>query len=520
MSIWLPRPGSRPILSHPLAKGLVGLWDPRVQGMGGDKLIDLSGHGNDGTFSGAVVWDIRSNGSCLDFSGDAPKVVIPHAADFSGLTQFTLIVQVWRDNTESTMGLFGKGTPWEDNDFVVRLEIGDRAIRLYDQNMKYIQYWLDSGTLVARKWYQIATVFDGSASEKVAFYINGKQPGYDYGDNGVAAALGTGTDSAWIGTIDTDYAFDGRLSKTCFYNRALAPSEIRQLYADPYAIYRRDPIELWGAVLGGGGGVVQVLAGTIAAQSIVFGSMSFAASLAGSTAATTAVSAGLSVNRGISGPIAGISDLTGSVAVVRGVSGTVAAVIALSGGLTPTRTIEGVVTSQSDVSGSLSISKEIQGVITSQSDVSGALSADKKLIGSVTSQSDVSGSLSSLSATGQVELKGSVTSQSDVSGFLSADKKLVGFTSSQSVVAGALSADKKLIGSVTSQSDVSGALSTSKEIQGVITSQSDVSGALSADKKLIGSVTSQSDVSGSLSLLRARFRSVKNWLDQQHPNPL
>lgn len=245
-------PSGLVVAGNPLAQGLVGAWP--MDEAGGAMVIDRSAYRLHGSLSGTVIRERSPYGPALDFSGTAPKVRVPHSASLSGLSQCTVVMRFKRDNTAAVMGLLGKGTPWGDCDFFIRLSADDRSVRFYDQNMKYAQYWMAAGTLVADQWYHLAVVFDGSASEKVAFYINGKKPSYTFSDSGVAATLGAGTDFAWIGTIDTSYDFSGQVAGGLLYDRALRPSEIQRLYADLDA-WRRPVGPLFVPISAAGGGL-------------------------------------------------------------------------------------------------------------------------------------------------------------------------------------------------------------------------------------------------------------------------
>ena len=51
--------------THPLAKGLVGCW--LLNEGTGNKISDLSGHGNSGTIYGSPAWSAGPTGGCLEF---------------------------------------------------------------------------------------------------------------------------------------------------------------------------------------------------------------------------------------------------------------------------------------------------------------------------------------------------------------------------------------------------------------------------------------------------------------------
>ena len=479
----------------PGTDGLVGLWDPSIQGAGGTKLPDLSGQGNHGTIGGGVwVTSETGRGILLEESEDDYITIEPGRNLLpGGWGPYTIMYWGHIPGTSvNDWTLFALGDTataaagqevWQSHAANYRF-----LLKSFNNASSYVTSNHTSGRI------QIALVYESATSRKL--YVDGELLITDTdsvtpSNNPNTLRIGCQAKAGYTSASSDHDAVD----QFALWSRALTAAEILSLCDNPDHIFRREPIELWGAVLVSGGGTAQALAGTIAAQAAVSGSMVLAASLAGSAAAVSAVSAAISVGMGISGLIAGTTALTGRVAVVRGTSGAIAAVTAVSGGLTITRSIQGALTSQSAVSGALSTDKKLVGAITSQSVVTGSLSVGKKVQGSIASQSAVIASLST-----DKKLTGTVTSQSAVSGALSTDKKLTGTVTSQSVVTGSISTDKKLVGAITSQSVVTGSLSVGKKVQGALTSQSVVSGSLSTDKKLTGTVTSQSAVTGALTI--------------------
>ena len=496
----------------PGTDGLVGLWDPSIQGAGGTKLVDLSGYNSHGTFgtSSDVSWETTSRGVSLYFDGSSVGVSgVP-----KNLTGYPFSVSLWTRSTAttwSTLFWMGDGTR-TDKMFVVWFRNVSGHITISARNASE-KYTASTNAFNDGNWHHVVAVFATATDRRL--YVDGNLEASNASSVPFITSMNKWT-LGLAGDSSPGAAYEGHLDSVSLYNCELSPSVIRSFYRDSRQMFRREPIEFWGALVGSGG-TSQALAGVIAAQAAVTGSMSLAASLAGSTAAVSTVSAAISVGMGISGLITGTTALTGRVAVVRGISGAIAAVTTVSGGLTVARNIQGAIASQSVVSGSLSTDKKLAGLTTVQSVVSGSLSTDKKLAGLTTVQSVVSGSLSvgkklagavtaqsvvsgSLSVEGAVDLQGIIAAQSVVVGALSVGKKLVGSSSVQSVVTGSLSVSKKVQGAITSQSVVVGGLAVTRNVQGVVASQSAVVGSLSVGKKLVGVVASQSVVSGALTI--------------------
>ena len=496
----------------PGTDGLVGLWDPSIQGAGGTKLVDLSGYNSHGTFgtSSDVSWETTSRGVSLYFDESTNGVNgVP-----KNINGYPFSVSFWTRSTAttwSTLFWMGDGTR-TDKMFVVWFRNVSGHITISARNASE-KYTASTNAFNDGNWHHVVAVFATATDRRL--YVDGNLEASNASSVPFITSMNKWT-LGLAGDSSPGAAYEGHLDSVSLYNCELSPSVIRSFYRDSRQMFRREPIEFWGALVGSGG-TSQALAGVIAAQAAVTGSMSLAASLAGSTAAVSTVSAAISVGMGISGLITGTTALTGRVAVVRGISGAIAAVTTVSGGLTVARNIQGAIASQSVVSGSLSTDKKLAGLTTVQSVVSGSLSTDKKLAGLTTVQSVVSGSLSvgkklagavtaqsvvsgSLSVEGAVDLQGIIAAQSVVVGALSVGKKLVGSSSVQSVVTGSLSVSKKVQGAITSQSVVVGGLAVTRNVQGVVASQSAVVGSLSVGKKLVGVVASQSVVSGALTI--------------------
>jgi len=70
-----PRLFIKPNLGHPLARGLVGYW--LMNEGSGNKVFDLSGNGNTGTFTNSVDLQPGESGPVLHANGVDELVSIP-----------------------------------------------------------------------------------------------------------------------------------------------------------------------------------------------------------------------------------------------------------------------------------------------------------------------------------------------------------------------------------------------------------------------------------------------------------
>ena len=210
--------------------GLVGLWPFAVGG--GLTAFDVSGYGNHGTLTNmdpATDWVMTERGWALAFGGADACVDIP--------------MLVLSTNADSTIAWWG-----------TRNADGDHAIAGSRADYKRIM-WLDSNDELFIEtdtnanqassssqpssydglWHHAAIV---TRAGEAFFYFDGA----DVGQGTYTAKL---TNTTTIEVFGADkigapsYEYNGRLNNICAWpTRALLPSEISQLYSDPWAMYR------------------------------------------------------------------------------------------------------------------------------------------------------------------------------------------------------------------------------------------------------------------------------------------
>jgi len=245
---------AKPIHGHPLGPdgGLVGCW-PMNEGRYNstfNKVYDLSGNGNHGSFVNTPIWTSGDSGSSLDFeAGDTDYVNC--GTDFDITTAFTLIAKI---KPESIAGYPTVASIWELED---KDERQLKLVSTLGGNNPYVDissngtndiYRQGTSALVAGEWVTIAGVYDGSS---LHFYKNGVL------DDGaltgvVPVTLHQSGQSFAIGTSgggggSSSNPFDGVIEYVYFFARAFTAFEIALLYREPFCMFERDPIELWSA---------------------------------------------------------------------------------------------------------------------------------------------------------------------------------------------------------------------------------------------------------------------------------
>jgi len=241
--------------THPLSKGIVGCWLFN-EGSGG-KVFDYSGEGNEGVINGAV-WTHGKTGSSLNFSTDYIDLAnvslgLTTNATFSAIVKadaldgaFHTIVgkrstagnypYVFAVNTNSVVIFASDLTPANGGDIALPSTSWHHVVGTIDTNREY------------------ATYIDGVPGANTAITggtISESSEPFFLGLNYAGAAFGP-----WAGKIDN----------VMIWNRALAASEVQNLYLEPYSMFSiATPAKYFfmpvavtpsveGRVMGGGGG--------------------------------------------------------------------------------------------------------------------------------------------------------------------------------------------------------------------------------------------------------------------------
>lgn len=231
---------------HPLAKGLVGAW--LMNEGGGGKVYDITGNNNTGTLS-AVTWPAGNVGVSTGYNGSSSNIdcgrvtKIEGAANLtvslwckpSALTQNLTICAKWNYSTQGTFG-FQQYQSQSAGD--IKLFI---ATSPTDPGTGYGEETTFQ-PLKAGQWNHVLFTFTGGTGATI--YVNGK--------SGAQSRIGSPPSTLTSATADFILGefqglgrwWSGSLDNCLVYNRALSPSEIRQLYAQPFAFMRQPRIIL------------------------------------------------------------------------------------------------------------------------------------------------------------------------------------------------------------------------------------------------------------------------------------
>lgn len=208
-----------------LSKGLVGCW--LMNEGAGNKVFDLSGNKNAGTFAGDTAWAKGKYGSCLSFDGTGDYV---EGIGPPGLTD-EISISFWVKSNDITKAQFP-------------IRIFDTGI--YFGNGGYIRWYPDvdrdpaavSTSLVNGVWYHVAVAHSGIVHN---LYKNGVniQNASSVALDVISATIGTQFGALTKGAT---WQLDGSIDNVSIYNRALSASEIALLYREPFYMFRRRQI--------------------------------------------------------------------------------------------------------------------------------------------------------------------------------------------------------------------------------------------------------------------------------------
>ena len=217
-------------------QGLVGALSPSF-GPTGATLRDVSGFQNHGTLTNmdpATDWVVGENGYALDFDGTLDHIALgdPSALNVSG--PLSVFVMFRSTATINNMPLIARwGT---DYSYVLMADYRtDNALVFFARVSGVSKEALGTvATYNDGNWHFATGVFDGA---NVRLYTDLETITGD----ATTGPISTPAQNVIIGNYSNlpgaSY-FPGQIAQVLIYNRALTPSEIRELYADPFEMFR------------------------------------------------------------------------------------------------------------------------------------------------------------------------------------------------------------------------------------------------------------------------------------------
>lgn len=223
-----------------LNRGLVGAWCPSVPGSG-LLLPDLSGYGNHGTLTNmdASDWVGTARGRALDFDGVDDYVDIGNKLNFERTDAFSIAAWIRvksfppfaaiATKMDSTLTANGRGYffSYEQTGqlgFILRNVISPAQNRIYVQTQ--------NAALSLNIYTHVCLTYNGTSDASgVLMYADGTSRSTNSVQNNLTGTTITTQGLAIGGRPSLPDAFaNAQIPDIRIYNRALSPSEIKQLY--------------------------------------------------------------------------------------------------------------------------------------------------------------------------------------------------------------------------------------------------------------------------------------------------
>jgi len=200
---------------------LVGWW--KFDEGSGVNLLDNSGYGNHGTFSGEPQRVIGPDGDALEFDGVNDWVEVPHDATLTVDNEVTVMAWI---NAGRYIG--PTGDDWQG--ILAKGETPSRSYSFYTQRSGVLHFSaggsgpLSTGQIPLDEWVHVCAMVTG---DQIGFYINGEDAGT--GGSGIVLPGAADTATVRIGNArDANREFLGMIDDVRIYNRALTQEEVQQ----------------------------------------------------------------------------------------------------------------------------------------------------------------------------------------------------------------------------------------------------------------------------------------------------
>ena len=374
MSIRIPTLGKILTVSHGrgtmsrspgLWRGLVGAWP--MQDGGGLTAHDVSGFGNNGTLTAmdpATDWVVTEKGRALQFGGSAAGEYVGFSPIAFGTGPWTFSSWIDIVSNYTTYG-FLANAGW-----TARVQMNsDVPSHFYLLSLTGASAVWTNIVYLGRKHYSI--VCSGAAG--ITLYVDGIS-------QGVQATPAGGFTFSTIGcrTPASTSSLDGSMCAPGLWSRALAPSEIQELYADPWAMYTLRPRVFAAAAAGGVSEITGTCAiavtpsGALTGAGALAGSVAIAATPSGSMVGSGALAGSSAVAVTPSGALAGSGALLGSAAVAVTPTGALSGAGALAGSSTVAVTPSGALAGSGALSGSAAVAVTPSGSLAGSGALAGS----------------------------------------------------------------------------------------------------------------------------------------------------
>jgi hypothetical protein len=243
-----PPLGAKINWSHPLSKGIVGCWLFN-EGMG-DKVYDSSGNGNTGTLTGfshpstvTSGWNPGKFGKTIVFDGSNDRIqcadndILTLSSSFSLCCWVCPLVLPTNNTLQSIITKYDTNPDIGGYDLRLYNSGGIQKIGLTTANNTTSGGGDISYTMSIGKDYLLIGTFDYVKSN---IYVNGvfiNSINNVIIPNNNIKLLNIGNFGKFTMNNELGRYFNGIMNNVIIYNRALSPSEVLQLYTEPFCMF-------------------------------------------------------------------------------------------------------------------------------------------------------------------------------------------------------------------------------------------------------------------------------------------
>jgi hypothetical protein len=227
---------------HPLANGLLVAWE-FYEGSG-TILHDVSGRNNNATlvnysFTSSNGWDTigNSGGYPINTNGGSSNYFeVASTANLQVSNKLTL--SFWYNRVAATYVSIGRYVAPNEIAYMLQIQNNNSIYMELSGDGTTQPFFQSTSTTTSTGWHNITGVYDGVAGT-IVVYLDG---------NNVAGSITGSVPSSLFNTtaaLGNRYSINGVFTYTTgiqdsvkLYNRALSASNVSQLYADPFCMYK------------------------------------------------------------------------------------------------------------------------------------------------------------------------------------------------------------------------------------------------------------------------------------------
>lgn len=234
--------------SHPLSRGLVAVF---LMNEGGGTIVKNLASYQNGLLS--THFFINNGISCNGVSGYADLKTNSRLNNLAPLSYVALINPI--NAGEGNLGCILTKTTASSSVPPKRFRLGYESATTSDLALTMEAGATDltvvaAGVIPHRKQSFVVATWDGINGAGVNLYVNGNKQSVSVTEPG-GAIVDDSTHNYYAGAAGTSGAgtFNGFIYFIYIYSRALSPSEIQQIYIEPYCFIEYKPWTMWGATV-------------------------------------------------------------------------------------------------------------------------------------------------------------------------------------------------------------------------------------------------------------------------------